>query len=121
VWLSAGVAPLVPLPVFLVAAALSFFFGFTDPFFFIVAGRPVTCKQELVAGQSHEAHAQGLGYFAFYARAESFVQNPAFAQNAGTNTLVTLAAAQPTPSEALITSYAGSHSELQLLMLQVFS
>ncbi len=62
-----------------------------------------------------------LEYFAFYAKAESFAQNPAFAQNADTNTLVTLAAGQPAPSEALITSYARSHSELQQLMLQVFS
>ena len=62
----------------------------------------------------------GLEHFAFYAKAESFAQNPAFAQNADTDTIVTLVAGQPTPSGALITSYARSHSELQLLMLQVF-
>ena len=61
----------------------------------------------------------GLEHFAFYTKAESCAQNPAFAQNAGMNTCVTLVAGQPTASEALITSYARSHSELQF-MLQVF-
>jgi hypothetical protein len=71
----------------------------------------------------HTLGYSGLEYFAFSATAESFAQNPAFAQNADTTTIIWLflAAGQPTPSEALITSYARSHSELQQLMLQVFS
>ncbi len=68
----------------------------------------------------HMLNHSGLEYFAFYAKADSLAQNPAFAQNTDTDTTVTVVAGQPTPSEALITSYARSHSELQLVMLQVF-
>lgn len=41
-----GTAAFVPLPVFLVAAAASFFLGFTEAFFFIVAGRPVSIDRQ---------------------------------------------------------------------------
>ena len=44
----------------------------------------------------HMVDHAGLKYFAFAAKAESFAQNPVFAQNAGVNAIVTFVAGQST-------------------------